>query len=117
MPLGPVAGIGPDSVVSPTGRSLTVRVGEGLLGRVLNGLGEPMDGAGPIAGPTEEWPVDRPAPDPLLRQRIRRPLALGVRAIDALLTVGEGQRVGCSPARAWASPCCSARSRATPTPT
>ena len=94
MPLGPVAGIGPDSVVSPTGRSLTIRVGEGLLGRVLSGLGEPMDGAGPIAGKTEEWPVDRPAPDPLLRQRIRRPLALGVRAIDALLTVGEGQRVG-----------------------
>jgi type III secretion protein N (ATPase) len=94
MPLGLVAGIGPDSVVSPTGRSLTLRAGEGLLGRVLNGFGEPMDGAGSIAGPTEEWPVDRPAPDPLLRQRIRRPLALGVRAIDALLTVGEGQRVG-----------------------
>jgi type III secretion protein N (ATPase) len=94
MPLGPVAGIGPDSVVSPSGRSLTIRVGEGLLGRVVNGLGEPMDGAGPVAGPTEEWPVDRPAPDPLLRQRIRRPLGLGVRAIDAFMTVGEGQRVG-----------------------
>jgi type III secretion protein N (ATPase) len=94
MPLGPVAGIGPDAVVSPTGHSLSIRVGEGLLGRVLGGLGEPMDGAGPIAGPTEEWPVDRPAPDPLRRRRIRRPLALGVRAIDALLTVGEGQRVG-----------------------
>jgi len=94
MPLGPVAGIGPDSVVSPTGRSLTVRVGEGLLGRVVSGLGEPMDSAGPVTGPTEEWPVDRSAPDPLLRQRIRRPLALGVRAIDALMTVGEGQRVG-----------------------
>jgi type III secretion protein N (ATPase) len=65
-----------------------------LLGRVLNGLGEPMDGAGPVAGETASWPVDRPAPDPLLRQRIRRPLALGVRAIDAFLTVGEGQRVG-----------------------
>jgi len=94
MPLGPVTGIGPDSVVSPTGRSLTIQVGEGLLGRVVGGLGEPMDGAGPIAGSTEEWPVDRSAPDPLRRQRIRRPLALGVRAIDALLTVGEGQRVG-----------------------
>jgi ATP synthase in type III secretion protein N len=94
MPLGPVTGIGPDAVVSPTGRSLTIRVGEGLLGRVVNGLGEAMDGGGPIAGPTEEWPVDRPAPDPLRRQRIRRPLALGVRAIDALLTLGEGQRVG-----------------------
>ena len=94
MPLGPVAGIGPDAIVSPSGRSLTIRVGEGLLGRVVNGLGEPMDGAGPLAGATEEWPVDRPAPDPLLRPRIRRQLALGVRAIDAFLTVGEGQRVG-----------------------
>jgi len=94
MPLGAVAGIGPDAVVSPTGRSLSIRVGEGLKGRVLGGLGEPMDGAGAIAGPTAEWPVERPGPDPLRRQRIRRPLALGVRAIDGLLTVGEGQRVG-----------------------
>jgi len=94
MPLGPVAGIGPDAVVSPTGRTLSIQVGDGLLGRVIGGLGEPMDGAGPLAGPSETWPVDRPAPDPLQRQRIRRPLALGVRAIDALLTVGEGQRVG-----------------------
>jgi type III secretion protein N (ATPase) len=94
MPLGPVAGVGPDAIVSPTGRSLSIRVGDGVLGRVLGGLGEPIDGAGEIAGPTEEWPVDRPAPDPLRRQRIRRPLPLGVRAIDGLLTVGEGQRVG-----------------------
>jgi type III secretion protein N (ATPase) len=94
MPLGPVAGIGPDAVVSPTGHALAIQVGEGLLGRVLGGLGEPMDGAGPVAGPTEAWPVERPGPDPLRRQRIRRPLALGVRAIDGLLTVGEGQRVG-----------------------
>ncbi|MBN2575822.1 MAG: FliI/YscN family ATPase [Deltaproteobacteria bacterium] len=94
LPLGPVAGIGPDATVSPTGRSLTIRAGDGLLGRVLGGLGEPIDGAGQIAGATEEWPVDRPAPDPLRRRRIRQPLALGVRAIDGLLTVGEGQRVG-----------------------
>jgi type III secretion protein N (ATPase) len=94
LPLGPVAGIGPDAVVSPTGRSLSIQVGEGLLGRVLDGLGEPMDRAGAIAGPTEAWPVERPGPDPLRRQRIRRPLALGVRAIDGLLTLGEGQRVG-----------------------
>ena len=94
MPLGEVAGIGPDAVVSPTGRPLGVRVGEGILGRVLDGLGEPLDGQGPIAGPTEEWAVDRPAPDPLTRRRVTKPLALGVRAIDAFLTVGEGQRVG-----------------------
>ena len=94
MPLGEVAGIGPDAVVSPTGRPLCVRVGEGILGRVLNGLGEPLDGQGAIAGSTEEWAVDRPAPDPLTRRRVNKPLALGVRAIDAFLTVGEGQRVG-----------------------
>lgn len=94
MPLGPVAGIGPESMVSPTGKPLSVDVGPGLLGRVLDGLGQPCDGAGPIAGHTVAWSVERPAPDPLARQRINRPLALGVRAIDGLLTVGEGQRVG-----------------------
>ena len=94
MPLGELAGVGPDAVVSPTGRPLRVRVGSGILGRVLDGLGEPLDGQGPIAGPTEEWAVDRPAPDPLTRRRVAKPLALGVRAIDAFLTVGEGQRVG-----------------------
>lgn len=94
MPLGDLAGVGPDAIVAPTGKPLSIQAGEGLLGRVLDGLGEPMDGLGPIAGPTEPWAVDRPAPDPLQRRRIERPLALGVRAIDALLTVGEGQRVG-----------------------
>jgi type III secretion protein N (ATPase) len=94
MPLGEVAGIGPDALVSPTGRPLGLRVGEGLLGRVLDGLGAPMDGLGPVGGSTEDWPVDRAAPDPLRRRRVERPLALGVRAIDAFVTVGEGQRVG-----------------------
>jgi type III secretion protein N (ATPase) len=94
MPLGDAIGIGPDALVSPTGGPLSVRVGAGMLGRVLGGLGEPIDGAGPIGGTTVEWAVDRPAPDPLRRRRINRHLALGVRAIDALLTVGEGQRLG-----------------------
>lgn len=94
MPLGPVAGIGPDSTVSPTGRPLSVQVGPGLLGRVLDGLGHPCDGAGPIAGETLSWAVDRASPDPLTRRRIVAPLSLGVRAIDGMLTVGEGQRVG-----------------------
>jgi type III secretion protein N (ATPase) len=94
LPLGEAAGLGPEALVRPTGRPLSVRVGPSLLGRVLDGLGQPMDGAGPLAGPTEEWPVERPAPDPLRRRRIERPLSLGVRAIDALLTVGEGQRLG-----------------------
>jgi type III secretion protein N (ATPase) len=94
MPLGSVTGIGPDAVVTPTSGSLCVRVGDGLLGRVLDGLGLPMDGAGPIVGKTCDWPIERPAPDPLRRKRIHRPLALGVRAIDAFATVGEGQRIG-----------------------
>lgn len=94
MPLGDVAGLGPDAIVSPTGRPLSIQVGEGLLGRVLGGLGDPIDGGGEIAGPTVTWAVDRPAPDPLTRRRVERPLALGVRVIDGLLTVGEGQRVG-----------------------
>jgi ATP synthase in type III secretion protein N len=94
MPLGEATGIGPDALVTPTGRPLSLRVGAGLLGRVLGGLGDPIDGGGPIAGPVHDWPVDRPAPDPLRRRRIQRPLALGVRAIDAFLTVGEGQRLG-----------------------
>jgi ATP synthase in type III secretion protein N len=94
MPLGTLTGIGPDAVATPTGHRLTVEVGDGLLGRVLDGLGQPIDGQGVIVGKTEAWPVERHAPDPLSRRRVRRPLALGVRAIDGFLTVGEGQRVG-----------------------
>jgi len=96
MPLGEAAGIGPDSLVTPTGRPFSIAVGPGLLGRVLDGLGNPMDGRGDIGGAPgwTEWAVDRAAPDPLTRRRIDRPLVLGVRAIDALLTVGQGQRVG-----------------------
>ena len=94
MPLGPLTGMGPDAVATPTGRCLAVAVGDGLLGRVLDGLGQPIDGGGAVAGKTAEWPVERNAPDPLLRRRIVRPLPMGVRAIDAFLTVGEGQRVG-----------------------
>jgi ATP synthase in type III secretion protein N len=93
MPLGEAAGIGPDSLVTATGRALSIGISDGVLGRVLDGLGRPIDGGGPIPGATA-WPVDRPAPDPLARRRVSRPLALGVRALDALLTVGEGQRVG-----------------------
>jgi type III secretion protein N (ATPase) len=94
MPLGELYGIGPDSEVVPTGRPLTIRCGDGLLGRVLSGIGEPIDGK-PL--PTEgmvDWSVDRDCPDPFTRQRITRPLPLGLRCIDGLLTVGEGQRIG-----------------------
>ncbi len=95
MPLGELKGIGPSSEVIPTGKPLTIRAGDGLLGRVLNGIGDPMDGKGPL--PTEnmiDWSVDRDCPDPYTRMRIEKPLSLGVRCIDGLLTVGEGQRIG-----------------------
>lgn len=94
MPLGELYGIGPDSEVIPTGRPLTIRVGKGLLGRVLNGLGEPIDGKPLPEDGMMDWAVDRDCPDPFKRMRITRPLPLGVRCIDGLLTVGEGQRIG-----------------------
>ena len=96
LPLGDVAGVGPDSVVRPTGRPFAIRCGPSLCGRVLDGLGEPIDGRGPLGAPEmlEPWPVERAAPDPLSRRRVTAPLALGVRALDGCLTVGEGQRIG-----------------------
>jgi type III secretion protein N (ATPase) len=95
LPLGEPRGIGPDSEVRPTGRTFSIRCGDGLLGRVLDGLGAPCDGGPPLAEEAlEGWAVDRPAPDPLARARISRPLVTGVRAIDAFATLGEGQRVG-----------------------
>jgi type III secretion protein N (ATPase) len=92
MPLGTAEGVGADDPVRPTGRPFSLRIGPSLLGRVVDGLGVPMDGGPPIEG--ELCPVMRPPPDPLSRARITQPLALGVRALDGLLTVGEGQRIG-----------------------
>jgi ATP synthase in type III secretion protein N len=95
MPLGGVEGIGPSAEVESTGKPLSIACGQGLLGRVLDGLGRPIDGGPPLAGPGfVDWPIMRDAPDPLVRKRITEPLSMGVRAIDALLTVGVGQRVG-----------------------
>lgn len=92
MPLGAADGLGPDDTVRSRGVPLQIRVGSDLLGRVLNGLGEPMDEGPALEG--ELRPVLRPAPDALERRPIRRPLPLGVRALDAFVTVGEGQRMG-----------------------
>ncbi len=93
FPLGEPAGIGLDSEVVPAGAPLSIRAGEALAGRILDGLGRPIDGA-PLPDHLEEWPVDRPAPAPLSRAPMLRPLPLGVRALDALATLGEGQRIG-----------------------
>jgi len=101
LPLGTAEGVGPDSVVRPTGRPFSIRCGPSLLGRVIDGLGDPIDGKGPLADDAHDgggrlvwWPVERAAPDPLQRRRVTEPLPLGVRAIDALATVGDGQRIG-----------------------
>ncbi|MCK5798960.1 MAG: FliI/YscN family ATPase, partial [Deltaproteobacteria bacterium] len=92
-PLGDPAGVGPDSLAEAGGQA-TLRVGHALLGRVLDGLGRPLDGRPLPQGSLEPWPLERAAPDPLSRPRIRHPLQLGVRALDGLLTAGEGQRIG-----------------------
>lgn len=93
MPLGETEGLRPGWQVVGTGGSLTVPVGAGLLGRVIDGLGHPMDGQGPLESETVR-PVTGLPPAPLVRQRIAAPLSLGVRSMDALLTVGRGQRIG-----------------------
>jgi flagellum-specific ATP synthase len=93
MPLGEMVGIKPGSEVVATGKPMTVGVGEALLGRVLDGLGNPIDGLGAIKG-LKRAPVEAAPPNPLTRSRIKTTLPLGVRAIDGLLTCGRGQRLG-----------------------
>jgi flagellum-specific ATP synthase len=93
MPLGDIDGLHPGSSVVPLGRSFGVDVGAGLLGRVLNGLGHPIDGKGQIEQP-QRMPLTAEPPHPLERQIITEALETGVRAIDGLLTIGRGQRIG-----------------------
>jgi type III secretion protein N (ATPase) len=92
MPFGTLTGVGPDDVVEATGGPLEVRAGDGLVGRVVDGLGRPLDAQPPPEGFLV--PVDRQPPNALRRRPIDTALATGVRAIDALLTLGQGQRVG-----------------------
>ncbi|MDB2613775.1 flagellar protein export ATPase FliI [Chlamydiales bacterium] len=94
-PLGEMSGIGPSSEVIPLRLPLHIKVGPGLLGRVLNGLGEPIDTD--IKGPLEVdevYSIYRDPPDPLKRQRVDEPISVGIRCIDSVLTTGIGQRVG-----------------------
>ena len=93
MPLGEIQGVQPGSLVRGTGSCLRVPVGEELLGRVINGLGEPMDGLGPL-GTRRTYPNLASPPNAMERQMIEHPFATGVRAIDSVLTMGVGQRVG-----------------------
>ncbi|WP_129339914.1 FliI/YscN family ATPase [Cellulomonas endophytica] len=93
MPLGTVHGLRAGTPARPTGRSLRAPVGSGLLGRVLDGLGRPIDGKGPLRA--DAWlPVEGEAPHPLERTRVDTPLELGVRVLDTLVPVGRGQRLG-----------------------
>ncbi len=94
-PLGEMNGIGPSSEVIPMRISLQIPVGPQLLGRILDGLGNPLDES--IKGPLkleETYPVINSPPDPLKRIVIKKPLSTGVRCIDGVLTVGQGQRMG-----------------------
>ena len=79
-------------VVRRTHKILSVSAGEGLLGRVVNTLGEPIDGKGPISGPLYEMPLERKAPGVLFRQPVNEPLQTGIMAIDAMIPIGRGQR-------------------------
>src|SRR3954449_4118522 len=93
MALGDSTGIGPGAKVTATGQPFKIDVSDALLGRALDGLGRPLDGKGPI--PTTSWrPAEASPPDPLSRPRIHERVSLGVRALDAMVPCGRGQRLG-----------------------
>ncbi|MDX9872664.1 MAG: flagellar protein export ATPase FliI [Clostridia bacterium] len=93
MPLGSMSGIAPGSKIIACGESLKAKVGPQIVGRVLTGLGEPMDEKGKLVW-ENEYPLEHESPHPLMRKKIEDALPLGVRAMDGLLTCGEGQRLG-----------------------
>lgn len=93
-PIGDTQGVSPATEVIPTGRVQSVAVGAGLMGRVLDGFGNFIDGRNDPFEPEARYPVYRSPPDPMTRRIIKDPLSLGVRALDGLLTCGEGQRMG-----------------------
>jgi ATP synthase in type III secretion protein N len=93
MPLGSLSGVGPDDPVRLEESAAEVRPNDGWLGRIVDGLGRPIDGLGPLPR-GEPAPIDRRPPSALERQPIDKPLATGVRAIDGLITLAEGQRIG-----------------------
>ncbi|GAA3273174.1 FliI/YscN family ATPase [Dactylosporangium vinaceum] len=93
LPLGPLTGIGTGSPVASTGAPLQIPIGPQLRGRILDGLGRPMDGGPALIG-LEHFPVENEAPIALERGRVQQPLSLGVRALDTLVPCGRGQRMG-----------------------
>ena len=93
MPTGDIRGLEPDARVVPTGRVSEAVVGDELLGRIIDGSGKPLDSKGPLHA-TRRWPLNGGYINPLARAPIREPLDVGIRAINALLSVGRGQRLG-----------------------
>jgi len=93
LPLEHIEGISPGDAVTARTSLRYISLGEEILGRVLNGLGEPIDNKGPLPG-TDRKALDTSSPAPLSREKITRPLPLGIRSIDGLLTCGKGQRLG-----------------------
>ncbi len=90
--LGSSEGIKEGSSCKRTSRIASIKVGEGMLGRVVDTLGQPIDGKGPIQGPTYEMPIERKAPGVIYRQPVNEPLQTGIKAIDAMIPIGRGQR-------------------------
>jgi F-type H+-transporting ATPase subunit alpha len=90
--LGPYDEVKEGDTIKRTKKIASIRVGDGMLGRVVNTLGEPIDGKGPIAGTTYEMPLERKAPGVIFRQPVNEPLQTGIKAIDAMIPIGRGQR-------------------------
>lgn len=93
MPYSEVTEIGPGCLVESTGESLTIKVGKNLIGSVIDSLGYPLDGT-PLPSDLEVYGTEQTPPNPMSRQPISQPIPVGVNAIDSMLTVGEGQRIG-----------------------
>jgi len=90
--LGSSSNISEGDIVKRTRKIASINVGEGMLGRVVNAMGEPIDGKGPIQGETYEMPLERKAPGVIYRQPVNEPLQTGIKAIDAMIPIGRGQR-------------------------
>ena len=90
--LGPSQGVKEGDIVKRTNRIASIKTGEGMLGRVVDTMGSPIDGKGPIQGETFEMPIERKAPGVIYRQPVNEPLQTGIKAIDAMIPIGRGQR-------------------------
>ena len=90
--LGPSTGVSEGSTVKRTERIASLKVGEGIVGRVVDTLGNPIDGKGPIEGETFEMPLERKAPGVIYRQPVTEPLQTGIKSVDAMIPIGRGQR-------------------------